>query len=94
MVGAAVGSIGGLFAVGLPPAIFYHDPGALFGTPRISMIGWIISVAVGWVIGGLLGARLGAIFRSSRAEITGGVAGGLVPVLLIVLWSWYMVTHG
>jgi hypothetical protein len=53
----------------------------------------LISAPVGWLIGGQLGPRFGDALRSERAEIAGGVLGGLVPVVLIALWGWYMVTH-
>jgi hypothetical protein len=91
LVGAVVGSVGGLFAVGIAPAIVGKSLALLFATPILSLASWIVSGCVGWVIGGQLGPRLGALFRTSRGEIVGGVVGGLIPVVSIALWGWYMV---
>jgi len=93
MAGVVVGGICGLFAVGIAPAIIYRDPAALFHTRILSLICWLISGLAGWVLGGQIGPRLGVRFRSEKVEIAAGAFGGLVPVLLIALWGWYMVTH-
>jgi hypothetical protein len=90
LAGAVVGGIGGLFAVGLAPAIIFHNPALLFGTPILGVICWVVSLPTGWLIGGQIGPRLGSLFRSERIEILGGVVGGLVPVALIAFWGWYM----
>jgi hypothetical protein len=91
LVGAMVGSVGGLFAVGIAPAIVGRSLALLFSTPILSLASWIISGCLGWAIGGQLGPRLGALLRSSRGEVIGGVVGGLIPVVSIALWGWYMV---
>ena len=93
VMGAVVGSIGGLFAVGIPPAIMYHSLARLLGTPVFSFISWAICLICGWIMGGQLGSRLGTKFKSLRAEIIGGVIGGLLPVIAIAMWSWYESTR-
>jgi len=90
MMGAAVGSIGGLFAVGIVPTIVYRNIGYLFGTPILALISWLSCIITGWLIGGQIGPRAGMRFKSQRAESIGGSIGGLIPILIIVLWSWYM----
>jgi len=90
VVGAAVGAIGGLFAVGVAPAILRRDPAVLFATPIVGLICWLVSGLAGWALGGQLGVRLGRRFGDRRAEIVGGVVGGLVPVILLGLWGWYL----
>jgi hypothetical protein len=92
LVGAVVGAIGGLFAVGIAPALITGHLARLFAYPKIGLICWLTSGAVGWLIGGQLGPRLGYKFNHTRAEVVGGVLGGLVPVVIIALWGWYMVT--
>ncbi len=92
LAGAVVGSVGGLFGVGLARAVIGGNLALLFGTPILGMIAFVVSGGTGWLLGSQLGPRLGARFRSQRAEITGGVFGGLVPAILIALWGWYMVT--
>jgi hypothetical protein len=91
IVGAIVGSFGGLFAVGIPPAILYGSVARLLATPILALISWMLCLVSGWFIGGSVGDRLGQKFRSQRAEIIGGALGGLFPVILVTLWSWYMV---
>jgi len=90
VVGAGVGSVGGLFAAGIIPAILYKDITVLFRTPIISLIAWVFSIAGGWFIGGQIGPRLGMSFKSQRAEIIGGALGGLIPIAAVMVWSWYI----
>jgi len=93
MAGAVVGAIGGLFALGLIPAIMTRDVRVMFSTPLLNLFGWLISLPVGWLLGGLIGRPVGKWFQSERAEIVGGVIGGLVPVTLIALAGWYLSRH-
>jgi len=93
LAGAVVGSIGGLFAVGLPPAILARNPALLFDTPILGVVSWLISGLLGWFLGGQVGPRLGEKYRSQQAEIFGGALAGLVPVVGITLLSWYLKTH-
>jgi hypothetical protein len=91
--GAVVGAIGGLFAVGIAPAIIEHKLALLFATPMLGVVCWLISLPIGWVLGGQIGPRVGELFQSERAEIIGGVLGGVAPILLIAAWGWYMTTR-
>jgi hypothetical protein len=93
LAGAVVGSIGGLFAVGLPPAILSRNPALLLGTPILGLISWIVSGVLGWFLGGQVGPRVAEKSSSQQSELMGGALAGLVPVVCITLWSWYMVTH-
>ncbi len=93
LVGAVVGAIGGLFAVGVPHAIIERSFRVLFNTPILGLICWFAGGLVGWLIGGQTGPRLAIRLQSQRAELAGGVIGGLIPVILIALWGWYLVTH-
>jgi len=91
LVGAVVGSLGGLFAVGLARAIMARDFTLLLEARILGLGCWLISGLVGWVLGGQLGPRLGQILHKQHGEIIGGVLGGLIPVALIALWGWYLV---
>jgi len=88
MAGAVVGAIGGLFALGLIPAILTGNIRLMFDTPILNLFCWMISLPMGWFIGGFIGRPLGNRFRSERAEITGGVLGGFVPIILIAFFGW------
>lgn len=90
VVGAVVGSFGGIFALGLAPAILSRDIALLFGAPLLGLFSWIISLPTGWLLGGQIGPRLGMSFKTPRAEVMGGALGGLIPVVLIALFGWYM----
>ena len=91
LVGAIVGAVGGLFALGIAPAVIMRNLAFLFSTPLLGLICWFISGGIGWVLGGQIGPRLGDAFRSRRSEFIGGAVGGLIPVCLLALWGWYMV---
>jgi hypothetical protein len=93
LAGAVVGSIGGLFAIGLPPAIFHRNLAFLFATPILGLICGLVCGVVGWFIGGQVGPRLGEKYGSQQAEIVGGALAGLIPVAGIVLLSCYMTTR-
>ena len=93
MAGLVVGGIGGLFAIGVTRALILKDATELIGLRKLSLICWLISGLAGWIVGGQIGPRLGDLFDSEKAEIGGGAVGGLIPVLLIALWGWYMTTH-
>ena len=90
VAGAVVAGMGGLFAIGIPTAIVNHDPKVLFETPILSLLCWLVSLPTGWVLGGQIGPRIGEPLRSQRAELIAGALGGLVPVLIVVAWGWYL----
>lgn len=92
LTAAVVGAIGGLFAVGIGPAILYRDPAMLLATPLLGVIGWIISGLTGWFVGGQIGPRLERKLGERNGNVIGGIIGGLLPVISIALWGWYMVT--
>ncbi len=93
VIGAIVGSIGGLFAIGLVRAILRHNLALLFSTPILGLLSWVVCGGIGWVLGGQIGPRLGEKFNSQNVEVLGGALGGLIPVLLVALWAWYMTPH-
>jgi hypothetical protein len=90
LAGAIVGSIGGLFAIGVVRAVLAKNIALLFSTPILGMISWIVCGVLGWLLGGQIGPRLGEKYYSQRAEMLGGALGGLIPVVLVVLWALYM----
>jgi hypothetical protein len=91
LAGAVVASIGGLFAIDIAEAVIHRNAALLLSTPTLSVICWLINLPLGWLIGGQVGPRLGARSNSQRAEIIGGAIGGLVPVIILALWGWYLV---
>jgi hypothetical protein len=90
LVGAILGSIGGLFAIGTVRAVLAKNAALLFGTPILGLISWVVCGVGGWLLGGQIGPRLGEKYYSQRAEIVGGALGGFIPVVLVVVWALYM----
>jgi hypothetical protein len=93
LAGAIVGSIGGLFAIGVVRALLARNLALIFATPMLGMVSWIVCGVVGWLVGGQVGPRLGETYYSQRVEVLGGALGGLIPVLLVAAWALYMTLH-
>jgi hypothetical protein len=93
VAGAIVGSIGGLFAIGVVRAILGRNLALLFSMPILGLLGWLVCGVLGWLAGGQIGPRLGGKQYSQRAEMLGGALGGLIPVVLVALWALYMSLH-
>ena len=92
LAGSIAGAIGGLFALGIAPALISRNPALLFETPMLGLVSFLISGALGWIIGGQIGPRLGKRIRFGPAELIAGLLGGLVPVMMLALLGWYVVT--
>jgi hypothetical protein len=88
--GAVVGSIGGLFAIGIGPAIVGRNPALLLATPLLGLFSWLICLPTGWLVGGQIGPRLGQKYQSPKVEIIAGGVSGLIPVIVIAAFGWYM----
>jgi len=93
VIGAVVGAVGGLFAVAIPLAIMTGNLQALGVARKLGLIGFLVSVPIGWFAGGYLSHGLERWCRKRTAGIIGGVFGGLLPVTAIALWGWYLVTR-
>ncbi len=93
LAGAVVGSIGGLFAIGVVRAILGRNIALLLSTPILGLLSWVVCGIVGWLAGGQIGPRLSEKYYSQRVEVVGGAVGGLIPVLLVALWALYMSLH-
>jgi hypothetical protein len=90
MAGAVVGGIGGLFALGVAPAIATRNASYLVGMPILGLASLVACGILGWLLGGQFGPRVGAMFNSQKAEIIGGGLSGLIPVCFVALFGWYM----
>jgi len=90
LAGAVVGSIGGLFAIGVVRAILGRNIALLFATPILGVVSWLVCGIVGWLVGGQIGPRLGEKYYFRRVEIFGGALGGVIPVLMVAAWAFYM----
>src|ERR1043166_6073351 len=86
LAGAVIGAIGGLFAIGIGPAIAGRNIRLLVGTPIFAILSLLICGSLAWIIGGQLGPRLGGKFNTQQAETIGGIIGGLIPVIFVALW--------
>ena len=92
LVAAVTGSIGGLFALGLIPAIIARNPQFLAVAPTMNVISFFVCGAIGWFLGGQLGPRLEVAFGVKNGHIAGGIIGGLIPVLSVAAIGWYLAT--
>lgn len=90
LAGLAVGGTGGLFSLGVVPAIVLANPRLLFNTPTLNVLCWIASLVVGWLAGTYLGYVFGRKYQTQRAEITGGIVAGVLTVLLGSALGWFL----
>ena len=90
MAGGVVGAIGGLFALGIAPAIMTRNPAYIVRMPILGLACLLICGIVGWLLGGQIGPRMAETPRSQRVEIVAGGLAGLIPVIAVALFGWYM----
>ena len=93
LIASVIGSIGGLFALGLVPATITRNPQFLVAAPTMNVISFLLCGAIGWIIGGQIGPRLPALVGEKHGHILGGIIGGLIPVLTIAAIGWYLATQ-
>jgi hypothetical protein len=90
LIGGSIGSITGLFAMGIMPAILEHDLHRLMSQPNLSLFCFFVGGVVGWLAGGQIGPRIEKPRAVPRAHIVGGVIGGLIPFGCLVLLGWFL----
>ncbi|PWU12593.1 MAG: hypothetical protein C5B50_21085 [Verrucomicrobia bacterium] len=93
VAGAVVAGMGGLFAIGIVRVIVYKDISLFLGTPKLNLLSWLVCLPFGWFLGGQIGPRMGEGFQSARAEIVGGIIGGIIPLLLMASVGWYVMVR-
>jgi hypothetical protein len=92
VIGAVIGAVGGLFAIAIPLAIMTGNVQVLSVARKIGLIGFAVSVPIGWFAGGYLSHTLEQKLPKKAAGIIGGIIGGLLPVTGIAVFGWYLVT--
>lgn len=90
LIGGSIGSITGLFAIGMMPAILEGDVRRLMLYPNLSLFCFFIGGGIGWLVGGQIGPRLEKPRALQRAHIIGGILGGLIPFAGLVLAGWLL----
>ena len=88
LIAGVIGSIGGLFALGLVPAILYRAPEWLVRWPKHNLFSFFLCGSVAWLLGGQIGPRLQRLFGVQNGHIVGGIIGGIIPVAGIVTFGW------
>ncbi len=92
LIGACVGSITGLFAIGIAPAIIEHNAQLVIAHPTIGLFCFFVGGICGWLVGGRLGLKFARPRRIEQGHIAGGVIGGMLPFALLVLLGWFLWT--
>jgi len=93
LIGSSIGSITGLIAIGIAPAILDQNPRLMLAHPTIGLICFVVAGAFGWLVGGLLGSQLAQRRRMRKGYIVGGLIGGLIPFAAFVFLGWFLWTH-
>ncbi|MCU0771864.1 MAG: hypothetical protein MUE94_08885 [Verrucomicrobia bacterium] len=93
LIGSSIGSITGLFAIGIAPAILEQNARLMIAHPTIGLLCFVVGGVVGWIAGGLLGSTLGRTRGFQQGYITGGVIGGTLPFAAFVLLGWLLWTQ-
>jgi hypothetical protein len=92
LIGSSIGSITGLFAIGVAPAIIENNARLMMAHPTIGLLCFIVGGVVGWIVGGMLGSVLTRVRRIQQAHIAGGVIGGFLPFAAFVVLGWFLWT--
>jgi hypothetical protein len=92
VIGAVIGALGGLFAIAIPLAIMTGDVQALAVARKLGLVGFVVSVPIGWFAGGYISHGLEKMLNPKAAGIVGGIIGGLLPVAGIALYGWHLVS--
>jgi Na+/proline symporter len=90
LIGGSIGSITGLFAMGIVPALMERELQRLMTQPNLSLFCFFIGGVVGWLAAGQIGPRLEKPRAIQRAHIVGGIIGGLIPFVWLVLLGWFL----
>jgi hypothetical protein len=90
LIGSSIGSITGLFAIGIVPAILEQNARLVLAHPTIGLICFFVGGGTGWVVGGLLGPSLANPHRQQPGYIAGGIIGGVLPFIAFVLLGWFL----
>jgi len=93
LIGSGIGSITGLIAIGVAPAIIDQNPRLMLAHPTIGLICFVLGGAFGWLVGGLLGSRLARRRHAQQGYILGGLIGGLIPFTAFVFLGWVLWTY-
>ena len=93
LIASVIGSIGGLFALGLIPAIIARNPEFLAVAPKMNILSFFICGGAGWLLGGQIGPRIVGPLTEKNGWIVGGIIGGLLPVSGVALMGWYLASQ-
>lgn len=92
LIGAVIGSVGGLFALGFLPAIVSGQFEYLIAWPKLSLVCFFACGVIAWLLAGQIGPRLEGLLGERIASITGGIIGGLVPLGSLSYLGWLLAT--
>jgi hypothetical protein len=90
LIGSSIGSITGLFGIGVAPAILDQDARLMIAYPTIGLVCFVVGGLLGWLVGGQLGVRLARNRQPQQAHIAGGLIGGSLPFAAFVLLGWLL----
>jgi hypothetical protein len=93
LIGTSIGSISGLFAIGIMPAILEKNAGLMIAHPSIGLCCFFLGGACGWLAGGGLGAKLARPPQTQSGYVLGGLIGGSLPFAAFVLLGWFLWTQ-
>jgi hypothetical protein len=92
LIGAVIGSTGGLFAVGIVPAIVSGRPQYLIAAPTFSILCFFGCGVIAWFLAGQIGPRLARLLGERNGNVVGGLIGGLLPLAALAYWGWRLAT--
>jgi len=79
VIGAVLGSFGGLMGVAIPLALLTRNVADLSAARTFGIIGFFVGTPVGWFAGGYLAHWFAGKLPVREAGIAGGIIGGLLP---------------
>lgn len=93
VIGAVLGSFGGLMGVAIPLVIMTRNVTDLSAARTFGIIGFFVGTPVGWFAGGYIAHWFAGKLPAREAGILGGIIGGFLPTAGFALVGYLLLSR-